>query len=496
MLALKPDFQTFCKLAKKGNLIPVFAEYIADTQTPVGAALALNEEESIFLLESVEGGEKWGDYSFLGIRPKAIFSCKDGEVQILQGKKISVSQKSKNPLHELKKYLKSFKPVTVPGIPRFHGGAVGYLAYDCIRFFENLPLNNPDDLDLPDALFMITDLLIVFHQFRQTIQIIANVQVDKNASKATLEKAYQKAKRDIQAIKRKLDAAPSLKNKTKSTAIKTIDKLLVPKSTFIQQVERAKKYIQEGDIIQVVLSNRLQGKTKAKPLQIYRALRLINPSPYMYYFRYGEFSIVGSSPETLVRLENKKITIRPIAGTRPRGKDEFEDENLAIDLLADPKEKAEHIMLVDLGRNDIGRIAEKGSVHVDQLMKVERYSHVMHIVSNIQATLAKGKTAFDVLEATFPAGTLTGAPKIRAMQIIEELETVCRGPYGGALGYFDFSGNMDFCITIRTLMMQGNDFCLQAGAGIVADSIPDQEYQECMNKAKALRKAIDLAGKI
>jgi len=394
-----------------------------------------------------------------------------------------------DPLSLLKALMKQYCPVEVPGLPRFFGGAVGYISYDMVRFFEKLPAGSEDDLNWYDAYLMITDTLLIFDNLKHTLAIVYNAHVHDGAD---MKRIYAAAIKRINTIISYL-GEPLKKEKPKKEIITGALASNFKKNDFKKIVRRAKEYIQAGDIIQTVLSQRFETSLCAKPFDLYRSLRVINPSPYMYYLKLGDNFIVGSSPEVLVRLEKGRVEVRPIAGTRPRGKDEKKDLLLEKDLKADPKEIAEHIMLVDLGRNDVGRIARMGTVKVDELMVVERYSHVMHLVSHVSGTLKPGRDAYDVFRAAFPAGTVSGAPKIRAMEIIEELEQHQRGPYAGAVGYFGFSGNMDFCITIRTMLIKNKKIYVQAGAGIVADSRPEREYQETVNKAQGMFKAIQRA---
>jgi len=483
-----PAFDQFKKLSKKGNLIPVYREIFADMETPVSAFKKLNTVDHCFLLESVEGGEKWARYSFLGFSPSIIFKSKGTRVEIVEGGRTTAHSTS-DPLNSLKALMKQYCPVEVPGLPRFFGGAVGYISYDMVRFFEKLPRKTTDDLNWYDAYLMITDTLLIFDNLRHTLSIVYNVHVQDEKN---LKHAYDAAIKRIDTI---IDYLGKPLTKERNRREVSSGKLAsnLKKKDFENIVRRAKQYIRAGDIIQTVLSQRFETSLCAKPFDLYRSLRVINPSPYMYYLKLGDNYIVGSSPEVLVRLEKGRVEVRPIAGTRPRGKDEKKDLLLEKDLKNDPKEIAEHIMLVDLGRNDVGRIARMGTVKVDELMVVERYSHVMHLVSHVSGALKPGRDAYDVFRATFPAGTVSGAPKIRAMEIIEELEQHQRGPYAGAVGYFSFSGNMDFCITIRTMLVKNKKIYVQAGAGIVADSRPAREYQETVNKAQGMFKAIQKA---
>jgi len=492
---LKPTLKEFKEKSKQGNLIPVYKEVLADLDTPVSAYMKMCGGEYSFLLESVEGGEKWARYCFLGFDPSIIITIKGNEVVVEKnGQAKSTLITKGNPLVGLKDILARYQPVDVEGLPRFSGGAVGFVSYDMVRSFEELPEDTMDDLQVPDARFVITDTLLIFDNVAQTIKIVSNAHVDNE----NVEESYNQAVKNIDAIEKKLRTSLLVDVENESSA--KIDSLNhiesnFEKEHFINAVQKIKNYILEGDVIQVVLAQRLKFNISKDPFTIYRALRSINPSPYMYYLKFGDLKIVGSSPEILVRLEGEKIEVRPIAGTRKRGKSEKEDQALENDLLDDEKELAEHIMLVDLGRNDVGRVAKTNSVSVNEKFTIERYSHVMHIVSNVQGELKKGLDAYDVLAATFPAGTLSGAPKVRAMEIIEELEPTRRGLYGGAVGYISFNGNMDTAIAIRTLLIKNNTAYLGVGAGIVADSIPENEFEETMNKGKALLKAIELAEK-
>jgi anthranilate synthase component 1 len=489
---LSPSFDEFSRKARDGNLIPVYREILADMETPVSAFRKIDSGNYAFLLESVEGGEKWGRYSFLGSNPGLVFKAKGSRVEVITGDGIKVHQIQTDILEPLKTILNQFRPVQADDLPRFYGGMVGFLAYDVVRQFERLPNKTKDDLDLPDALFLLTDTLVIFDNISHRIKVVSNAFVPEATSHRVRE-AYEEAAKKIDAIisslRRPLGASLT---PTRGGELPRIGSTM-SRGEFMQAVEHAKEYVRAGDIVQAVISQRLSAKTSADPFDIYRALRVINPSPYMYYLRLGDLRVVGSSPEVLVRLEGDRIDLRPIAGTRPRGSSEEEDLVLERELLDDPKERAEHIMLVDLGRNDVGRVARVGTVKVSELMVVERYSHVMHIVSNVSGVLEEGRDAFDLLRACFPAGTVTGAPKIRAMEIIEELEQVRRGPYAGAIGYFGFSGNMDTCITIRTVLVAEGNAHVQVGAGIVADSNPEREYEETMNKAKGMIKAIEMA---
>jgi len=486
-----PDYKEFTRLAGQATLVPVVKSVMADLLTPVSAFLnvAAREPEA-FLLESVERGERIGRYSFLGARPYMQIRARGQEVEIRHGKRIELRQGKV--LETLKQLLREHRPVTVPGLPPFTAGAVGYFAYDTIRQFEDIGQHAKDDLSLPDCTLMFFDRLLAFDHLQHKIHIIASADVTREKPR----QAYDRALADIENLETKLAAGLRAVHWRKANA-RPLAKLQVRSSTsqrrYVQSVERCKEYIAAGDIFQVVLSQRLEFTPGVAPFDIYRSLRAVNPSPYLYFLRMGETQVVGSSPEMLLRVSGRKLEYRPIAGTRPRGRDEAEDERLEKAMLADEKERAEHVMLVDLGRNDLGRVSEYGSVQVRDLMYVERYSHVMHIVSALEGKLREGLDALDAFAACFPAGTLSGAPKVRAMQIIEELEPVRRSIYGGSVLYADFAGNLDSCIAIRTMLMQGKKAYLQAGGGIVADSDPQREFEESMNKAKAVLRAVELA---
>jgi anthranilate synthase component 1 len=487
-----PNKEEFIKLSKAGNMIPVYREILADFETPLSAFNKIDAGAYSFLLESVEGGERIARYSFLGSSPALVFSSKGKKIDIREGKTVKSFVTDSDPIEELRKILGPYKFVRVEGLPRFCGGLVGYFGYDMVRFIERLPDKNPDDLKLPDSVFMLMDTLLIFDHVDHKIKVVSNAHVTGDPAKA-----YNKAVRNIDGLIARLKTVCRRENET--LRVKRPDdpmkhmKSNFTKETFGRAVEKAKGYIRAGDIIQVVPSQRLEVPISADPFDIYRALRSINPSPYMYYLKMDGFSIVGSSPEIMVRCEDGKVELRPIAGTRKRGTSDKEDEKLVKELLRDPKERAEHIMLVDLGRNDIGRVCNYNSVKVPELMVIEKYSHVMHIVSDVVGKLRKGKDAFDLVRATFPAGTVTGAPKVRAMEIIDELEPVRRNTYAGAVGYFSFSGNLDTCITIRTIVIKDKKAYIQAGCGVVADSDPVKEYEETLSKARAMIKAIEMA---
>jgi len=485
----QPALEIFKDLAAEAGLVPVYREIVADLDTPLTIfAKVASRDSHAFLFESLEGGEKWGRYSFIGFDPLMTFTSFREDMEIRRGDK--TENLTGNPLEELRNLLKSFRAHPAESLPRFFGGLVGYLGYDMVRFMERLPdMNAP--LDLPDSSFMVPRTVLIHDSFEQKLLIVSCVEIQSDDN---LEKIYNNACSQIDEIAARLkqpipyEFVESPAGDHEHEFSSNMDE-----KSFKDMVEAAKEYILAGDVIQVVLSQRFHARTELSPFALYRALRHINPSPYLFYLKLGDVIQIGSSPEILVRLENDEIELRPIAGTRHRGETAAEDKALEEELLADPKERAEHLMLVDLGRNDTGRVARPGSVEVRDLLVIERYSHVMHIVSGVHGLLAEGRDQFDVMSACFPAGTVSGAPKIRAMEIIEELEPERRGPYAGAVGYFGFSGNMDFCITIRTFVMRGKDLWIQAGAGIVADSDPEKEFEETLNKARGLRRAVELA---
>lgn len=488
----KPNLKEFLKLTKKGNLIPVYKEINADLDTPVSAFLKMEKGDYSFLLESVEGQEKIARYSFLGTDPSLIFKSQGPNIEIIYPE--SNKRKSfiarETPLDEIKKIMRDFCSVEVAGLPRFYGGLVGYIGYDTVRFFENIPDKNKDHLKIPETLLILTDTLLVFDRLSHTIKIVNNVILPKNPTLLKKKQLYGRAIKKIETVHGNFNQCSILQNETsKPVQLRVTSNLKQPE--FVRMVKRAQTYIKKGDIIQVVLSQRFKVKTQKNDFAIYRALRSLNPSPYMYYLKFKDFSIVGSSPEMLVRSENGLVQTRPIAGTRRRGKNQKEDNALEKDLLVDEKERAEHLMLVDLGRNDLGRISKLGRVKVDHFMRVEKYSHVMHLVSEVSAVLDKKRfDIYDVFRSAFPAGTVSGSPKIRAMQIIDELENLRRSLYAGAIGYFSFSHNLDTCIAIRTIVLKDGFAYVQSGSGIVADSVPQKEYQESVNKAKAMMEAI------
>ncbi|MFA5260859.1 MAG: anthranilate synthase component I [Candidatus Omnitrophota bacterium] len=499
---IKPDLNEFLKLTKKGNLIPVYDEILGDLDTPVSAYYKLADKNGYsFLLESVEGEKKVAQFSFLASHPEKVIRARGRTVDMIDlstGKNRPTQIPAPDsPLKVIRDIMKEYSFVPIPGLPRFCGGLVGYLGYDMVRFFEHLP-NQPDnDLNLPEMLLVLAKSLVIFDHLNHKIKVVYCVHVPERMNEKARIKAYSLAVKTIQDIIRKLHQPlkPEARGRGHSPRPPEL-RSNMSQERFEMIVKEAKKQIRAGEIIQVVLSQRFEMDMNVTPFNLYRMLRALNPSPYMYYLHFNGTAIVGSSPELLIRCEDGVVETRPIAGTRPRGKDEQEDKKLAEDLLRDPKEIAEHIMLVDLGRNDLGRVCQKGTVAVSEFMAVEKYSHVMHIVSNVKGRLTPGKDSLDVLQAAFPAGTVSGAPKIRAMEIIDSLENVARGPYAGCIGYFSFSGNLDSCITIRTIVAHQGKAYIQAGAGIVADSVPRREYQETMNKARAQVLAIEQAHQI
>jgi anthranilate synthase component 1 len=489
--AVAPSRREFLEQARRWNLVPVYREILADLETPVSAYLKIAQGRHAFLLESVEGGEKWGRYSFLGTDPALTFTVRGRDVTIERRNGARQHETTDDPLVTLRGLLGRYHAASAAGLPRFHGGAVGYLGYDVVRFFERLPASLEDDLGLPEVSLLVPDVFLAFDRMSHTIKVIVNVMLDEGIDPGS---AYTAAVARIDETVERLGRAcvPAPRRATLPATGGAPRSNMTP-AEYGRVVERAKEYIRAGDVIQVVVAQRFERPLATAPFDVYRRLRVLNPSPYMFFLQLGDVALAGASPEVMARVEGGEITVRPIAGTRPRGRTEAEDEALERELREDPKERAEHIMLVDLGRNDVGRVARVGSVRVTEQMIVERYSHVMHLVSNVCGTLAPGRDCFDAFRATFPAGTLSGAPKVRAMEIIEELEGVRRGVYGGAVGYFGFSGNMDTCITIRTAVAVGGRLYVEAGAGIVADSNPEAEHQECVNKARAVFQAAEMA---
>ncbi len=494
----RPNLREFRQLAAgQVNLIPVYREFAADLETPVSVYLKLQDASgSSFLLESVEGGEQVGRYSFVGVNPRGLVALHGREVVVRQG---NVEERrpladGEDILHVLKAEVDRFRPADVAGLPRFIGGGVGYLGYDVVRDFERLPATAASVLDLPDAVFLLADTLVVFDHARHRLLILANATVEEDVEAAYLG-AIERIERVAERLLRPLPAVPTRRWRAEREPDGAVLESNIGQRRYEAIVRQAKEHIAAGDIFQVVLSQRFSRRTGAHPFAVYRALRMLNPSPYMFYFDFGPYDLqlIGSSPEMHVRLEDGTASVRPIAGTRGRGADEAEDRALADELIGDEKERAEHVMLVDLGRNDLGRVSDYGSVQVRDLMVVERYSHVMHIVSHVSGRLRPGMDAYDLMRATFPAGTVSGAPKVRAMEIIEALEGERRGIYAGAVGYVGYDGSMDTCIAIRTMVMQGDRIYVQAGAGIVADSDPAREYQECLHKVRALAVAVERA---
>ena len=488
---INPEFKEFSRLAKSATLVPVMKSVSADLLTPVSAFLAIaGQQPHAFLLESVERGEQIGRYTFLGVRPYMRLRARGNVIEIERGRRRERHQGSV--FEFVKLLLSEHQPATIPGLPPFTAGAVGYFSYDAVRQLEKIGEHAKDDLSLPDCELMFFDRLLAFDHLRHQIHIMAAADVSREKPRP----AYDRAMRDIAVLERKLAAGvrPGLWRKSsKANGGKLKIHTGTTRAQFLRSVERCKQYISAGDIFQVVLSQRLDFVPGIESFDLYRALRQVNPSPYLYFLRMDDTQILGSSPEMLVRVTGRKLEYRPIAGTHPRGRDEADDLRLEEQMRNDEKERAEHVMLVDLGRNDLGRVSEYGSVKVKDLMYVERYSHVMHLVSALEGTLRNDLGALDAFAACFPAGTLSGAPKVRAMQIIEELEPVRRGIYGGSVLYADFAGNLDSCIGIRTMLMQGKHAYLQAGAGIVADSNPASEFDESMNKAQALLRAVAMA---
>jgi len=501
---ITPSLDEFLKLTAQGNLIPVTARILADIETPLSAYRKIRGQGESFLFESVEGGEHLGRYSFVGCNPRAIIKQTGSKVEVIEDGKVtqkfgipapgkeSCENCVKDGLEVVERVMKKYRAVTLPGLPRFTGGAVGFIGYEFIHDVEPVvPRPTHDELGTPTMYFIVADQLLVFDRVAQTITVLVNAAIDEAANPTeAYEAAVEEIERLLSLLEQPLEHVPvSVPSEVPSVPFKSNQ----AKDKFLANVQASKKFITAGDIIQVVGSQRFSVETKASPVDVYRAARSVNPSPYMFLLELDGFSLVGASPEIHVRCEDHKVEIRPIAGTRRRGKTADEDVALEKELLADPKERAEHVMLVDLARNDIGRVCDFGSVQVRDLMIIERYSHVMHIVSSVEGKLSAGKTNYDLMRATFPAGTVSGAPKIRAMQIIADLEGTTRGPYGGCVGYFSFNGNLDTCITIRTALLKDGKAYVQAGGGWVNDSEPEAEFQETVNKSKAMLKAVALA---
>ena len=484
-----PTLEEYRRYARDSNLVPVTREILADFDTPVSAFAKLNRGDASFLLESLEGGETWGRFSILGFRPSIEFRSKGTAIEIRRGDKTQ-RLTSEDPLEALRSLLSEFRAAPVPGLPRFSGGAVGLIGYDYVRFLEKLPARLSDDLSHPDLHFVFPDIVLVFDNFRHRLRFVVWSRPDKDP-----DRTYREAVAAIDEMVARLGAplpaappTPHLNGDVKFTST-------MGEKAYKGAVLKAKEHIRAGDVVQVVLAHRLEAAVPVAPFDVYRALRVLNPSPYMFYLRFGERAVAGSSPEILIRVSGDRISLRPIAGTRARGADPEKDEALSRELMASEKDRAEHVMLVDLGRNDVGRVARIGSVKTTAFMTLERYSHVMHLVSHVEGKLREGLGPFDVLRACFPAGTVSGAPKKRAMELIEELQGASRGAYAGAMGYFDFHGNADFCITIRTAVFDGGRVQCGVGAGIVADSDPDEEWTETQNKGRAVEEAVRLAAR-
>ncbi len=482
---IRPSASQFKEMATEGNLVPVYGEFLADTETPVSAYLKIKDKSYSYLLESADGGITWGRYSFIGHKPLVVARFKNGQMKVERNDEIILHDPVENPLTVLRDLVSQYRPVPSSALPPFQGGLVGFFNYDLIRTWEPVPGACAHE-DIPECVFTASENLIIFDHLTHKITVVAHAHLSDGTDP---EKAYARACNQvavtISELKRPVTDAMAENGLNVSELGSNFEK-----EQFKDAVERAREYIAAGDAIQVVLSQRFEGRVSGQDFALYRNLRSVNPSPYMFYLNFGETRLIGASPEILVRLTDGRIELRPIAGTRPRGKDQEADLAYEKELMADPKERAEHIMLVDLGRNDAGKVAASGTVTVPRLMEVERYSHVMHLVSRVEADLDSKRDAFDLFMASFPAGTVSGAPKIRAMEIIHELEPSPRGPYAGAVGYFGFNGNMDFCITIRTMALHNGRLSFQVGAGIVADSDPENEYKETLNKAGAMFQAI------
>ncbi len=489
-----PTLEQVRSLAGQGNLTPIYREIMADLETPVGAFLKVcRDEPNSFLLESVEGGERLARYSFMGNDPFLVLRLENGTAQARLGGYKQTLQFS-DPLEVVNSYLKAYRLVQAPGLenelPRFYGGAVGYLSYEAVNYFERLPKKEANPVGVPEGIFVFVDTMVVFDHLKRKLKLVSHVHLDGD-----IEKSYAEATARIERLAERLAGPVPLElvqgrveGAESGPAVSNMSR-----EQYEAAVLQTKEYIKAGDIFQANVGQRFARPTGVKPINIYRALRAVNPSPYMFYLHFQDCDIIGASPELLVQVEGRAVATHPIAGTRPRGKDAASDAIFADELLSDEKERAEHVMLVDLGRNDLGRVSTPGTVRVEDIMHVERYSHVMHMVTNVIGELAEGLTAFDALRACFPMGTVTGAPKIRAMEIISELEPEQRGAYGGAVGYFGFSGNMDTCLTIRTIVLKNNIAYVQAAAGLVADSVPASEYDETVNKVRGMLRALDEA---
>ncbi|MBI1913527.1 MAG: anthranilate synthase component I [Planctomycetes bacterium] len=493
-----PPFDAFVRLASQGNLVPVYRQLTGDTLTPVSAFCKIQEGDWAFLFESVVGGERLGRYSFLGAGPFLRLQAFGNRVQLQKGDKI-IELEHADPLLLLQEKLSAYRTPPLHSLPRFLGGCVGYAGYDTVRYVERLPNPPPDDRRLPDLCFGFYDRMVIFDHLFKTVIAVAHAHVETTDLRAVYQATCDRVDRLVERLQQGVadlqltDINPLDPSLAQAEHGRVSYASNFAPGAFEEAVVQCKEYIKAGDIFQVVLSQRLQTETRARPFDLYRALRVVNPSPFLFYLKAGSLCLVGSSPEIMVRVEDDLVTIRPLAGTRRRGSSSEEDDRLAAELIADPKERAEHIMLVDLGRNDVGRVARYGTVQLSDVMTVERYSHVMHLCSTVTGRLRSGMTAFDALRSCLPAGTLSGAPKVRAMEIIDELEPHRRGPYGGAVGYVDFGGSMDTCIALRTLVLKGQTVYLQAGAGIVADSVPEKEYEETLSKARGLLRAIEMA---
>ncbi len=490
-----PSFPEFAELARGASMVPVYRQLLGDSLTPVMAYCKVQEGDWSFLFESVVGGERMGRYSFVGSGPFLKFEAFGAKIRVQEAtQRAPTESEHPDPLRVLEDLLAKYRCPSVPGLPRFCGGAVGYAGYDTIRYVEHLPDSPPDDRGLPDLAFAFYDRMVIFDHINKTIAAVANAHIDPNDLEGSYHKACERVDRLVEKLQQNAaDLQLTDIEPITGREVKIPYQSNISRPDFEAAVEKCREYVKAGDIFQVVISQRLQAQTRARPLDIYRALRVVNPSPFMFLLKMGSLHLIGASPEIMVRVEGDLVTTRPLAGTRKRGATEEEDRRLAEELAADPKERAEHIMLVDLGRNDVGRVSRFGTVEYTDLLSIERYSHVMHLSSTVTGRLQPGKTAFDALRSCLPAGTLSGAPKIRAMQIIDELEPHRRGPYGGAVGYVDFSGNMDTCIALRTMVLKGQTAYVQAGAGIVMDSVPADEWKETMDKAQALLRALEMA---
>ncbi|SET52414.1 anthranilate synthase component I [Paenibacillus sp. NFR01] len=491
----QPRVEEVISLSREYNLIPVAKRLLADMETPIRLFQRFAGEKNAFLLESVEGGIQWARYSFIGSEPFLTISGKKGAIDVEAGG--ATKRLLGKPVEELKALLRSYRSPKLEGMPPFTGGAIGFFGYDLLQYYEKLTPHALDDLKMDDIRFMFCDRIIVFDHVKQQILLVGNLHIQDGDTDSAIRAKYDALSIKLESLAEELQKEGPKENVNRRSIPQDIElgeiHSNLTKAQYIANVEKAKEYIRAGDIFQVVLSQRMHIETEVSPLHVYRMLRTLNPSPYMYYLKMDEEIIVGTSPEALVKVDGSRVETRPIAGTRPRGANEAEDKALAAELLADEKERAEHLMLVDLGRNDLGRVSTFGTVKCDSFMEIEKYSHVMHMVSNVSGTLAEGKDFFDAFLSCLPAGTVSGAPKLRAMEIIAELEREARGAYAGAIGYLGFSGNMDSCITIRTIIFRKGRAYVQAGAGIVWDSVPEKEYEETVNKAKAMLKAIRMA---